>query len=251
MEITKSLLILDRRKEVSDINTKWLTVKNGVDKAELYIYGDIVGSEWDKWTDTDTAPEDVLALLSEIGENKPLDIYVNSGGGSLFAGLAIYNILKRHKGYKIAYIDGLAASISSVIPFAANKVVIPSNAFIMIHKPWNEMRGNANDYRKMADDLDRIEQGILNVYEENIADGMEMETIKSLVNTETWINGKDAANYFKVDVVEANNIAASITDRVKNYYNVPIELLNQQQQVNQTMKNELELVKVQLELLAV
>ncbi|UVI32082.1 head maturation protease, ClpP-related [Paenibacillus spongiae] len=228
---------------------KWLNVKNAVDKAELYIYGDIVGSEWDKWTDTDTAPEDVLTLLSEIGENKPLDIYINSGGGSVFAGLAIYNILKRHPGYKIAYIDGLAASISSVIPFAANKIIIPSNSFMMIHKPWNWMAGNANDYRKMADDLDRIEQGILNVYQENLVDGVDIETIRGMVNAETWINGNEVANYFRVEVVGANNIAASITDRVKAYTNVPQELLNQSHVSKRQDEEQIELMKMQLELL--
>lgn len=105
--------------------------KNDIDtgKQELYFYGDIVSDEMDKWQDTDTCPQDVQNILKQIDENKPLDIYINSGGGSVFAGLAIYNMLKRNKAQKTVHIDGLAASIASVIAMAGDKIIMPSNAF--------------------------------------------------------------------------------------------------------------------------
>ncbi|WP_330594436.1 Clp protease ClpP, partial [Clostridioides difficile] len=65
-----------------------------------------------------------------------MNIYINSGGGSVFAGMAIYNMLKRHEGFKTVYVDGIAASIASVIALAGDRVVIPQNAYFMIHKPW-------------------------------------------------------------------------------------------------------------------
>lgn len=228
---------------------KYLQIKNQTDtQADMYFYGDIVGSEWDKWTETDTAPEDVLRVLNSV-QGKELNIYINSGGGSVFAGLAIYNMLKRHSSFKTVHVDGLAGSISSVIAMAGDKIIIPSNAFLMIHKPWNIAMGNSNDFRKMADDLDRIEQGILNVYFEKLRDGTDIEMIRQMVDDETWLNGNEAAKYFNIEVSEANNVAACITDLVRNYTYVPTELLNQQSNQIDNTKNEVEIMRMQLELL--
>ena len=133
--------------------------------------------------------DDVKNMLGQLDDKSNLNIYVNSGGGSVFAGLAIYNMLKR-KGSKTVYVDGVAASIASVIALAGDRIVIPSNAFLMIHKPWTISAGNANDFRKMAEDLDHIESGILNVYKENLKDGIGIEEIQQLVDAETWLRGK-------------------------------------------------------------
>lgn len=99
-----------------------LEIKNETkDNAELYFYGDIVSSCLGAWDDTDQYPESIKKFLDNV-KGKDLDIYINSGGGSVFAGMAIYNMLKRHKGFKTVYIDGLAASIASVIALAGDKV---------------------------------------------------------------------------------------------------------------------------------
>ena len=193
---------------------------NAPQKQELYFYGDIVSDEWSKWTDTDTCPQDVQGILSQIDQNKPLDIFVNSGGGSVFAGMAIYNMLKRSKCQKTVYIDGLAGSIASVIAMVGDTIVIPSNAFLMIHKPLCPMAGNANDMRKMACDLDKIEEGILNVYAEKLAKDCTTETIKQMVDDETWIVGSEANKYFNVEVIQSNKAVASIS-KLNNYDKVP------------------------------
>lgn len=112
-----------------------LEVKNSTEtSADLFFYGDIVSSWYGAWDDTDQYPEKVRDFLKEH-ENKDLNIYINSGGGSVFAGMAIYNMLKRHNGQKTVYIDGLAGSISSVIAMAGDRIVVPKNSFLMIHKP--------------------------------------------------------------------------------------------------------------------
>lgn len=98
-------------REVNDIKNKVLQfnakgketgkmeIKNATtEKAELYFYGDIVSAEWEKWDDADTCPDDVCSFLKEVEDVKELNIYINSGGGSVFAGMAIYNMLKRFKG---------------------------------------------------------------------------------------------------------------------------------------------------------
>lgn len=204
---------------------KFLSVKNLTnDSADIYFYGDIVSSEWGKWEDSDTAPEDVREQLKQVEGVQNLNIYINSGGGSVFAGLAIYNMLKRHQAHKKVYVDGMAASIASVIAMAGDEINVPSNAFLMIHKPWVMSIGNANDLRKLADDLDSIESGLLNVYEENLAEGVDIETVKQMVNAETWLNGKEAAEIFNINVAPANTVAASASEYLKKYNKVPVSL---------------------------
>lgn len=234
---------------------KYFQIKNATnEKAELYIYGDIVGSEWEKWTDSDTCPQDITNALKEH-EGKNLDIYVNSGGGSVFAGLAIYNQLKRFTGFKTVYVDGLAASIASVIALAGDKVVMPTNAFMMIHKPWTIALGNSNDFRKMADDLDRIEQGILNVYEDNLKDGVDIKQVKKLVDAETWLTGDQAAEIFNIELATANKAAACTSDYLDKYLNVPDKLKAHEKQKNDpqpngdNLKNEVEILKLRLQLI--
>ena len=204
----------------------FLTVKNStLQTADLYFYGEIVSDWWGAWDDLDQYPEAIRDFLTEH-EGKDLNIYVNSGGGSVFAGLAIYNMLLRHKGKKTVYVDGIAASIASVIALAGDEIIIPSNAFMMIHKPWNACCGNADDFRKMAEDLDAVETGIINVYKAHLADGADFETVKELVAAETWLNGEEAAKYFNITVSEAKTYAAQIAGDVMNQYrNTPKEII--------------------------
>ena len=203
----------------------FLNIKNLDEKAELHFYGEIVSDEWEKWSDLDTCPEDVLNYLSEIEDYKKLDIYINSGGGSVFAGLGIYNILKRHKVRKTVYVDGLAGSIASIIAMVGDEIIVPSNSFIMIHKPLCGVCGNANDMREMADTLDRIEEGLINTYKTKLKDNVDIETIKAMVNAETWLTGEEASKYFNITVTEANKMIAKVdTNLLNSYKNVPENL---------------------------
>lgn len=230
------------------IKNNCIQFKNSTDTSgqELYFYGDIVSDQCCKWSDTDTCPQDIQDILNQIDGNKPLNIYINSGGGSVFAGLAIYNMLKRCPAQKTVYVDGLAASIASVIAMAGDKIVMPSNAFLMIHKASNIAMGNADDMRKMADDLDKIDEGILNVYADNIKDGVDINDIKSMVDSEKWLTGDDAAKYFNIDVTKSNKAAASIGD-LSNYKNVPQELVKASTEPDNSAA-ELEIVKAKLAL---
>lgn len=191
--------------------------------ADLYFYGDIVSDFWGAWEDEDQYPAAVRDFLRDHG-GKSLNIYINSSGGAVFAGMAIYNMLRRYNGYKTVYVDGVAASIASVIALAGDRVVVPSNAYMMIHKPWGMCVGNADDMRKQADDLDRIEEGIMNVYRDSLADGADIADIERMVNAETWLTGEDAAKYFRVEVGEPKQYAAMISDAAKNYRRVPKEI---------------------------
>lgn len=227
-----------KAKKVRDNLQEFLQVKNATDTtADLYFYGDIVSDWWGAWTDEDQYPDAVKNFLSEH-KDKNLNIYVNSGGGSVFAGLAIYNMLKRHNGTKTVYIDGLAASIASVIALAGDKVIMPRSSMLMIHKPWSWTSGNSNDFRKLADDLDEIEKCILAVYEENIKEGANIETIKELVNAETWLTGDEAEKYFNIEMGEEKQVAACASDYFEKYEHTPKTLLNKRNDTKNKLEEE-------------
>lgn len=233
---------------MEELLKKLFTIKNETaTSADLYFYGDIVSDWWGAWQDEDQYPDAVKNFLTEH-QGKDLNIYINSGGGSVFAGIAIYNMLKRHNGKKTVYVDALAGSIASVIAFAGDRVVIPSNSFLMIHKPWAECVGNSGDMRKMADDLEAVETGILNIYEEHLKDGVSIDSIKEMMAAETWLNGQQAAEYFNVEIGEEKAIAAAVTEQTKKFCKaIPEEILNrkraeekaQEDKKAQDMRNEI------------
>lgn len=212
-----------------------MTVKNLTSSsADLYIYGEIVNNTDWKWDESDVMPEDVLNALNQINNLSEVNIYINSPGGSVFAGLAIYNMLSRNKAKKIVHVDGVAASIASIIALAGDEINIPSNAFMMIHKPLVGMYGNATDLRKAADDLDALEEGLMNVYTENLVEGVEADTIRDMLQNETWLNGNEVAKYFNVKVTEAKNYVASAVDYLNKYEKTPKTLIRKEE----TQKNE-------------
>ncbi|MEK4199093.1 head maturation protease, ClpP-related [Cytobacillus sp. FSL K6-0265] len=229
----------------------FLTVKNLTStSADLYIYGEIVNNTDWKWDESEVMPDDVLNTLNQVNNLSELNIYVNSPGGSVFAGLAIYNMLIRNKARKIVHVDGVAASIASIIALAGDEIHIPSNAFMMIHKPLVVTYGNATELRKAADDLDVLEEGLMNVYTENLVEGIEAETIRDMLQNETWLNGNEVAKYFNVTVTEAKNYAASAVDFLNRYEKTPKSLVKQEEQEeNETLdkikfQNELTLLEL-------
>ncbi|NEZ47935.1 Clp protease ClpP [Clostridium niameyense] len=199
-----------------------MEIKNQTEeKAELYFYGDICSSSWVCWEEEDKCPQDIADFLKEIENTKEIDIYINSGGGSVFAGLAIYHQLKRHEGFKTVHVDGIAASIASVIALAGDKVIIPSAAQFMIHKPWTIGWGNSIELRKLADDLDIAEESILKIYEANLKEGVDIETVKQLMADETWMTGEKAAEYFNIAVEETQELVACASQYFNHYKNMP------------------------------
>lgn len=227
----------------------YLQVKNLTEtSADIYFYGDIVGDEWEKWSDIDTCPQDIINLLQEV-EGKQLNIYINSGGGSVFAGLAIYNMLMRVKEKKTCHIDGMAASIASVICMAGDEIIMPNNSYLMIHKPSNIVWGTATDMRKMADDLDTIQIGIENVYKTKLKEGIDIETIRDLMDKETWLQASEAEKYFNVTLVEENKATAKLDmESLKDYKHIPHELKkninNKKDNIHKKLQIELDLLNL-------
>ena len=169
--------------------------------ADLCFFGDINSEslgEWQKYYPEDKAPKDVQDFLDQLGDVEKLNVHINSGGGSVFGGIAIYNILKRHKAEITVYVEGIAASIASVIAMAGDKIIIPANAQMMVHKPSSFTWGNADDMRKEADILDGCQKVILNTYMQHAKEGVTPEQINALIDAETWKNGEERSEERRV-----------------------------------------------------
>lgn len=198
-----------------------LTIKNKSETAEIYISGDIVdddeGGLIEYWTGNSLGYEFPAKLRAQLDavKDKALEIHINSAGGAVFAGVAMANFVKNHKPKTTAIIDGIAASIASQIFFSADECKIPANAFVMIHRPFTEISGNAEALRKAADVLDTIQQGLEKTYEPKLQDGITVENLREMMNAETWLTGTEAAEKFKVEVIEPVKAVNCILDKNK------------------------------------
>lgn len=225
-----------------------MTLKGNEKKAELYFYGDIVSDvlrTCNMATIDDMCPKDIREFFNDLDDTAELDVYINSGGGMVYAGLAIYNIIKRHSGKVTVHVDSLAASIASVIAFSGDELVVPVSAQLMIHKPTISVWGNADDMRKEADYLDTCQETLLDIYMEHVKPGVTAKTINEMINAETWFTGKKAAEYFNVTVNTSSapmNCAKS--SYFKDYANTPTEVINSADNINKAKERfqfELEL----------
>ncbi len=223
---------------------KFWNFKNQDEKTgELTLYGEVASVTW--WGDEIT-PKEFKADLDGLGDIDTLNIYINSPGGDVFAGQAIHSMLKRHKAHKNVYIDGLAASIASVVAMAGDTIFMPKNAMMMIHNPWTFGLGNADEFRKLAEDLDKIREGLIAAYEERSA--LTRDEIIKIMDDETWLTADECFEYGFCDVVEKEKeMAACIyKNLLARYKNTPRELLvkpkpKEEQELKQKILLELEL----------
>lgn len=164
----------------------WYKIENKADKAEIWIYEQI-GEDF--WSGGGVTAKDFQKELSEI-KAAQIDLHINSPGGQVFEGVAIYNMLKQHKATITTYIDGIAASIASVIALAGDRVVMAANALFMMHNPSGIVMGTATDMRKTADVLDKVRDTLLTVYTSKST--RSEKEIVDLLEAETWMNAEEA-----------------------------------------------------------
>lgn len=169
----------------------------------LFIYGDVEGDSYNWWKDEIIRSETSANFFREELESYPnvteINIYINSYGGSVFEGTAIYNQLKRHPAHKTVYIDGFACSIASVIAMAGDTVVMPKNSLMMIHNMWMGVEGNAVELRKAADDLDVINAAGRQAYLQKSAGNLSEETLAQMMDEETWLTAEQCIQYGLAD----------------------------------------------------
>lgn len=176
----------------------WFDIQNKSEEAgEIHIYGSVTDQ---KWMNEDMTPAEFRDKINAFKAIKKVDLYVNSAGGGVFAGLTIYNMIKRFTGEVIAHVDGVAGSIASVIVMAASKIHMPKNAMMMIHNPMAVAGGDAEEMRKVADALDKVKETIVATYKEHT--GIEDKRIKKMMDAETWMTGEEAVALGFADVLE-------------------------------------------------
>lgn len=170
---------------------------------DLYIYGDVEADWYDWWREEVVRSEtsantfrDELAAHPEVSQ---INIYINSQGGSVIEGTAIYNQLKRHPAHKTVYVDGFACSIASVIAMAGDEVVMPRNTMMMLHNMWMVVRGDAAELRKAADDLDKMNEAGRAAYLQKAGDKLTPEMIAQMENDETWLTAQECMEYGLAD----------------------------------------------------
>ena len=201
--------------------------KAETDELDLYIYGDVENDGYDFWTGEVIRSETSANAFREALEENPgvvqINIYINSYGGSVFEGTAIYNQLKRHPAHKTVYIDGFACSIASVIAMAGDEVVMPRNAMMMVHNMWMGAVGNAAELRKAADDLDKINEAARTAYLEKAGDKLSPELIAQLEDDETWLTAEECIKYGLADRYAEQDADMSNAERVLQRANLNME----------------------------
>jgi len=183
-------------------------VENKADEATFYIYDEI--SYWGISADQ---------FVKDLNASKASTVHIriNSPGGSVFDGTAIYNAIKQHKATTITHVDGLAASISSIIALAGDEVRMADNTFLMIHNPWSIVIGDAQAMREEADLLEKVSNTtIAAVY--MAKSGKEKEEILQKMSDETWFTAQEAKEYGLVDVID------EVPDEAKDVKNILFDL---------------------------
>lgn len=207
---------------------------------DLYIYGDVEGDSYDWWTDevieSETSANHFREELAKYPNAAEINVYINSNGGSVFEGTAIYNQLRRHPAKKTVYIDGFACSIASVIAMAGDEVVMPKNALMMIHNPWMYTYGNAADLRKAADDLDTIAKGARQAYLTKAGEKLDEERLTEMMDAETWLTAEECLNLGLADRYAEKDADLSLAAGILQKANLQLE---QRIKINQSLQKQL------------
>ena len=194
---------------------EWYKIKNkSSEVADVYLFNDI-----------GTFGITAQNFIDEIKEyeDTELNIHINSLGGEVFEGMAIYSIIQRRKAKTTVYIEGIAASIASVIALAADEVIMSENSLLMIHNAWGGTQGEAKDMRKQAEILEKITNEIAEVYVKKTK--IPYNEIVEMMDEETWLTAQEAVALGFVDSIsEPIKVAAKYdVSKYKNITNKKVE----------------------------
>lgn len=190
------------------------------DTLDLYIYGDVEEKTWvdDGWwgylEDSENSANHFRDMLGEHPGAKQINVYINSNGGSVFEGTAIYNQLRRHPAHKTVYVDGFACSIASVIAMAGDEVVMPRNSLMMIHNMYMVAVGNAAELRKAAQDLDTINAAGRGAYLAKAGDKLDEARLVEMMDAETWLTAQECVDLGLADRMAEEEADMSQADSI-------------------------------------
>lgn len=201
---------------------KW-TVRDAAKEAEVWLY-DEIGEDW--WGDGLTARgfiEDLQALPSSI---EKVIVRINSPGGDVFEGFAIYQALLRDRRTIVTAVDGLAASAASVVMMAGDEINAAETSMVMVHDPWTIAIGNAEDFRQVSELLDQITGQIVTAYGRR--EKVDQAAIREAMRAETWYTAEQAKEVGLVDTVTESTVAVAAKVPPGRYQNAPKRLLGAQ-----------------------
>ncbi len=167
-------------------NKKYFQLTQNDNEVDIQIYGDITSWEW---FESDISSYTLSKQIEGLECDK-INVYINSYGGEVAEGLAIYNQLKRHKAKVKTVCDGFACSAASVVFMAGDERIMSTASLLMIHNAWTYASGNSKELRKQADDLDVITQASINAYMQEV--NITEEELKQMLDNETWIAPQEA-----------------------------------------------------------
>ncbi|EFF0703662.1 Clp protease ClpP [Escherichia coli] len=200
-------------------NKSWFRMQaGGQGEADIYIYDEI--GFWG------VTAKQFISDLNALGDITHINLHINSPGGEVFEGIAIFNTLRNHGAGITVYVDGVAASMASLIAMAGDTVIMPENAFMMIHKPWGISGGDAEKMRTYADRLDKLESVMVPVYAQKT--GKTTDEIAAMLADETWMSGAEClAHGFADQVTPAVKAMACIqSKRTEEFKKMPESIRN-------------------------
>lgn len=210
---------------------KWYNIQNKAgETADVYIFDEI-------GTYGITAQE----FITDIKDLKdtPINLRINSLGGDVFDGMAMYNVIKRREAKTTVYIEGIAASIATIISLGADEVVMAENSLFMIHNAWGGTMGEAKDMRKTAETLEKITGELTDIYRKKT--GLSYDALAEMMDEETWLNANEALEMGFIDTI-SDSIKVAAKYDVSKFKNITQEEIQNKLSINinnKKMTNEL------------
>ena len=213
------------------MNEKWYNIQNKAgETADIYIF-DEIGTYG-------VTAQDFISEIKGL-KDMPINLRINSLGGDVFDGMAMYNVIKRREAKTTVYIEGIAASIATIIALGADEVIMAENSLFMIHNAWGGTSGEAKDMRKTAETLDKITSELTDIYRKKT--GLSYESLAEMMNEETWLNAQEAFDLGFIDTI-SDSIKVAAKYDVSKFKNITQEEIKNKLSINinnKKMTNEL------------
>lgn len=213
------------------MNEKWYNIQNKAgETADIYIF-DEIGTYG-------VTAQDFISEIKGL-KDMPINLRINSLGGDVFDGMAMYNVIKRREAKTTVYIEGIAASIATIIALGADEVIMAENSLFMIHNAWGGTSGEAKDMRKTAETLDKITSELTDIYVKKT--GLSYDALAEMMDEESWLNADEAFALGFIDTI-SDSIKVAAKYDVSKFKNITQEEIKNKLSINinnKKMTNEL------------
>ena len=213
------------------MNEKWYNIQNKAgETADIYIF-DEIGTYG-------VTAQDFISEIKGL-KDMPINLRINSLGGDVFDGMAMYNVIKRREAKTTVYIEGIAASIATIIALGADEVIMAENSLFMIHNAWGGTSGEAKDMRKTAETLDKITSELTDIYVKKT--GLSYDALSEMMDEESWLNAQEAFDLGFIDTI-SDSIKVAAKYDVSKFKNITQEEIKNKLSINinnKKMTNEL------------